>query len=248
MEVASGGMHKGGGSPSCGGSRLVLAAWGEPSRPGFPPEGETGKGESKIPCCRRQLRTRYACIRPLASAPGESLQPLESRQPHFLKRVKAASLLAATDRAPPGPPILKIPSKTDVHWRFLLTADCSMSDFSLRQSCTIAQKPFRVDATGFEGNGAQRSASVEGSCHHEVRVQEVVWPSLSRTLPKLGINADTFYSMSVKKSEIGLASTLKEFGGRKCEVLDVEPLTDEGHPIRRKRFTAFSGPAGHDPG
>ena len=41
-------MHKGGGSPSCGGSRLILAAWGEPSRPGFPPEGETGKGESKF--------------------------------------------------------------------------------------------------------------------------------------------------------------------------------------------------------
>jgi hypothetical protein len=49
-------MHKGGGSPSCGGSRLheacqrfglarsVPAAWGEPARPGFPPEGETGKG------------------------------------------------------------------------------------------------------------------------------------------------------------------------------------------------------------
>ena len=49
-------MHKGGGSPSCGGSRQhdacqrfwlarsVPAAWGEPARPGFPPEGETGKG------------------------------------------------------------------------------------------------------------------------------------------------------------------------------------------------------------
>ena len=49
-------MHKGGGSPSCGGSRQhgggqrfvlarsVPAAWGEPSRPGFPPQGETGKG------------------------------------------------------------------------------------------------------------------------------------------------------------------------------------------------------------
>jgi hypothetical protein len=49
-------MHKGGGSPSCGGSRphdagqrfglarSVPAARGEPARPGFPPEGETGKG------------------------------------------------------------------------------------------------------------------------------------------------------------------------------------------------------------
>jgi hypothetical protein len=25
-------------------ARSVLAAWGEPARPGFPPEGETGKG------------------------------------------------------------------------------------------------------------------------------------------------------------------------------------------------------------
>jgi hypothetical protein len=24
--------------------RSVLSAWGEPARPGFPPEGETGKG------------------------------------------------------------------------------------------------------------------------------------------------------------------------------------------------------------
>ena len=27
---------------------------GNPPRPGFPPEGETGKGEIQIPCCRRQ--------------------------------------------------------------------------------------------------------------------------------------------------------------------------------------------------
>src|ERR1017187_6015445 len=35
-------------TPSCGGSRPLLAAWGEPSRPGFPPEGETGKGRSNF--------------------------------------------------------------------------------------------------------------------------------------------------------------------------------------------------------
>jgi hypothetical protein len=33
----------------------VPAAWGEPARPGFPPQGETGKGEFRLPCCRRQL-------------------------------------------------------------------------------------------------------------------------------------------------------------------------------------------------
>ena len=32
----------------------VPAAWGEPARPGFPP-GKTGKGEFKLPCCRRGL-------------------------------------------------------------------------------------------------------------------------------------------------------------------------------------------------
>src|SRR5882724_2669188 len=47
-----------------------------------------------------------------------------------------------------------------------------------------------------------------------------VWPTLSRTLPKLGINADAFYSMSVKESEIGLASTVRALGGRKLEVLE----------------------------
>jgi hypothetical protein len=31
------------------------APWGEPARPGFPPEGETGKGEIRLPCCRRQF-------------------------------------------------------------------------------------------------------------------------------------------------------------------------------------------------
>src|SRR5438309_10215385 len=34
------------------GARRV-AAWGEPARPGLPPEGETEKGEIRLPCCRR---------------------------------------------------------------------------------------------------------------------------------------------------------------------------------------------------
>ena len=36
-------------------ARSVLPAWGEPARPGLPPEGETGKGEFKLPCCRRHF-------------------------------------------------------------------------------------------------------------------------------------------------------------------------------------------------
>ena len=50
------GMHKGGAAPLVGGAAARdvpaffagaarVAAWGEPARPGFPPEGETGKGE-----------------------------------------------------------------------------------------------------------------------------------------------------------------------------------------------------------
>ena len=31
-------------TPLVRGSRLVLAAWGSPTHPGFPPLGETGKG------------------------------------------------------------------------------------------------------------------------------------------------------------------------------------------------------------
>ncbi len=54
--VALRGMHKGGAAPFVGGAAArgvpaglagaaCVAAWGEPARPGFPPEGETGKEE-----------------------------------------------------------------------------------------------------------------------------------------------------------------------------------------------------------
>src|SRR5947209_17519561 len=73
--------------------------------------------------------------------------------------------------------------------------------------------------------------------------KKFVWPSLSRTLPKLGINADAFYSTSVKESELGLSSTLSTLGGHKMDVIEVAELIPERHPTRRKRFRAFSGPA-----
>ena len=49
-------MHKGAAAPLVGGAAAWdvpagfagaarVAAWGEPARPGLPPEGETGKGE-----------------------------------------------------------------------------------------------------------------------------------------------------------------------------------------------------------
>jgi hypothetical protein len=73
--------------------------------------------------------------------------------------------------------------------------------------------------------------------------KKFIWPNLSRTVVgKLGIKADALYSMSVKESDIGLALTLKEYGGRKWNVIRVASLTPEHHPIRRKRLRAYSGP------
>src|SRR2546428_7134277 len=55
-----GGIHRGGfrgafKTPSWGGSRPPSGEWGHPARPGFPPQGETGKGALQIPCCRRLI-------------------------------------------------------------------------------------------------------------------------------------------------------------------------------------------------
>jgi hypothetical protein len=76
-KTGTGGFARGAG-PSCGGSRqhdkcqrLLLArdvppAWGEPARPGFPPEGETGKREIKESSSLPQafippVMTKYRC-------------------------------------------------------------------------------------------------------------------------------------------------------------------------------------------
>jgi hypothetical protein len=73
--------------------------------------------------------------------------------------------------------------------------------------------------------------------------KKFIWPNLSHTVVgKLGVKADALYSMSVKESDIGLALTLKEYGGRKWNVIQVASLTPEHHPIRRKRLHAYSGP------
>jgi hypothetical protein len=73
--------------------------------------------------------------------------------------------------------------------------------------------------------------------------KKFIWPNLRRTVvAKLGITAQDFYSLTVKESDIGLGSTLKEFGGRKWLLVQIEPLTAEHHRIRRTRFTSYSGP------
>ena len=47
--------------------RSVLSAWGEPARPGFPPEGETGKGASKFLAAAGYFRVaRMPGFRPLS--------------------------------------------------------------------------------------------------------------------------------------------------------------------------------------
>jgi hypothetical protein len=46
----------------------------------------------------------------------------------------------------------------------------------------------------------------------------------------------------VQESDIGLALTLKEYGGRKWNVIQTASLTPEHQPIRRKRLRAYSGP------
>jgi hypothetical protein len=73
--------------------------------------------------------------------------------------------------------------------------------------------------------------------------KKFIWPNLSRTVAKVGTTAETFYLMSVKQSDFGLAATLNEFGGRKWAVVQVAPVTAERQPIHRRRFRAFSGPA-----
>ena len=57
-------------TPSCGGSRPLLAAWGEPARPGFPPEGETGKGESNSLLPQAIYRGSYTRVRLVRRSPA----------------------------------------------------------------------------------------------------------------------------------------------------------------------------------
>ena len=42
--------------------RSVPSAWGEPARPGFPPEGETGKGASKFLAAAGYFRLVPGCL------------------------------------------------------------------------------------------------------------------------------------------------------------------------------------------
>src|SRR5947207_738394 len=58
-----------------------MAGLGETSRSGFPPEGETGKGAIKPPCCRRHLLAHYARIPPAYALPASPYGHSKARIP-----------------------------------------------------------------------------------------------------------------------------------------------------------------------
>jgi len=104
-----------------------LAAWGEPSRPGFPPEGETGKGES-IQNSLLPQATTYWLMPESALSPQPPQFPGTTRSSALpfsqtCQACFASGLLRGThDRTQLGPLMLNYPSKTDLHYIFLLTA------------------------------------------------------------------------------------------------------------------------------
>lgn len=107
-----------------------------------------------------------------------------------------------------------------------------------------ARTPSDLIQQVFTGLELKDEAQLKSLAISKQDFKKFIWPSVGRTVvAKLGINAETLYAMSVSESEIGLASILKEFGGRKYELLHVASLTVERHPIRRKKFNAYSGPA-----
>jgi hypothetical protein len=66
-----------------------LAAWGEPSRPGLPPEGETGKGGFKFLAAAGDYRRGYPLKSHSAAHSHKSSQPLESRNSQLYRPLKA---------------------------------------------------------------------------------------------------------------------------------------------------------------
>src|ERR1017187_4245755 len=62
----------------------VLPAGGDPSRPGLPPEGETGKGAFKFLAAAGDYRRGYPLKSHSAAHSHKSSQPLESRNSRLL--------------------------------------------------------------------------------------------------------------------------------------------------------------------
>jgi len=104
-----------------------LAAWGEPSPPRpCPRRGKRERGESKskfLAAAGNYLLAHAESA--LSPQPPNSLEPLEARHSQFLKRVKPASLGGTNGCTQSGPLMLNYPSKTDLHYIFLLTAGLS---------------------------------------------------------------------------------------------------------------------------
>src|SRR5438067_1114903 len=68
-----------------GGAARFWRRGGNLPRPGLPPEGETGKGENQIPCCRRRLAAIFPSssppATPLHSFPTAPLLPVSTTRP-----------------------------------------------------------------------------------------------------------------------------------------------------------------------
>src|SRR6266851_3195556 len=109
-------------TPLVGGAARFWRRGGNPPAPAFPHRGKRERGESnQTPCCRRQLPTGSCLNPPSRLSRRNSLEPLEAGHSHFLKRVKPASLGGTNGRTQSGPLMLNYPSKTDLHYIFLLT-------------------------------------------------------------------------------------------------------------------------------
>jgi hypothetical protein len=107
-----------------------------------------------------------------------------------------------------------------------------------------ARTPSDLIQQVFTGLELKDEAQLKSLAISKQDFKKFIWPSVRRTVvAKLGISAETLFALSASESEIGLASIVKEFGGRKFDVLQISSLTAERHPIRRRRFNAYSGPA-----
>ena len=92
-------MHKGGAAPLVGGAAArdvtavfagaaCVAAWGEPARPGLPPEGETGKGAFDFLAAAGRFRACFVNQLPLLYRPPHAhrLKAARIRSPHNISK------------------------------------------------------------------------------------------------------------------------------------------------------------------
>jgi hypothetical protein len=64
--------------------RSVLPAWGEPARPGFPPEGETGKGATPLLVPAGVPQQTRAALIPRSHGISQRLRAASIRSPQSI--------------------------------------------------------------------------------------------------------------------------------------------------------------------